>query len=183
MYLASEVTLTTRHKIADEMTTPVLVGVFPAIGLSALLELLVAIPLPRWLYLGAVLFFLSCGLLGIALDPSRRRTIRTTAGLLLVVATLAVLHLVPWSSRKPFLNCLNRIQVGMTQAEVERIMADYMRGTGWPANRLADANAVGEFAIANSIVFRHSNDGDFDSDWGVVSFRDGKVVSVEFMPD
>ena len=81
-------------------------------------------------------------------------------------------------------------------------MAGYIRGTGWPADPFGDGRGAesltevstgasyqvepapnGELAIRHSIVFRHSDDGRFNSDWGVVTFRDDKVVSVQFMPD
>jgi hypothetical protein len=41
----------------------------------------------------------------------------------------------------------------------------------------------GELEIQDSITYRHSNEGAFNSDWAVVKFEDGKVVSKVFMPD
>jgi len=89
----------------------------------------------------------------------------------------------------------------MTQAQVAEIMSPYMTGTNWPASvksgetsTLTDAvsgaqypitaSETGELAIKDSVVYRwYDKDGDFDSDWGVVRFKDGKVVDVDFMPD
>jgi hypothetical protein len=34
-----------------------------------------------------------------------------------------------------------------------------------------------------TIVYRHTNEGWGDSDWGMVEFAGGKVVKVEFSPD
>lgn len=120
------------------------------------------------------------------------------AGLIL---GLVILYLVPWNSRKPFLGNLDKVQIGMTADQVESIMGRYMKGTGWPAIpgsptptgqlvevgsgiTMATANSPsGELVIQDSITYRHSNDGAFNSDWGVVKFKDGKVVAKEFMPD
>jgi hypothetical protein len=138
----------------------------------------------------------------LVLDPSRRRFLGTAlAGLVFGVALLT-LYAVPWNSRKPFLRDLDRIREGMSREEVERIMAGYIRGTGWPASPFEDGNPVGsvveapsgeripcrvsdsgELAIEGAMVFRHSEEPAYDSDWGVIHFRDGRVVAVRFMPD
>ncbi len=120
------------------------------------------------------------------------------AGLIICLATL---YLVPWNSRKPFLRDLEKVQIGMTVDQVEVIMGQYMKGTGWPAmpgssaptGQLVEAGSgitiatsnspSGELVIQNSITYRHSNDGAFNSDWGVVKFKNGKVVAKKFMPD
>lgn len=123
---------------------------------------------------------------------------RVYAGL---IVCLIILYVVPWNSRKPFLRDLDKIQIGMTVDQVEIIMGRYMKGTGWPAipgsksptgqlvevgagGTLATSNSPsGELVIQDSITYRHSNDGAFNSDWGVVKFNDGKVVAKKFMPD
>jgi hypothetical protein len=45
------------------------------------------------------------------------------------------------------------------------------------------STAAGEMSLQNSVVFRHSDDGRFNSDWGIVEFQDGRVVGVRFSPD
>lgn len=119
------------------------------------------------------------------------------------LTSVALLWFFPMSSRQPFLRDLHSIQPGMTATQVNAIMGKYMTGTGWPANpfdagasahsTLTDVgsglthqtktNGKGEIAIAGSITFRHSDEGEYNSDWGVVSFEKGRVVKVEFMPD
>ena len=119
----------------------------------------------------------------------------------LMVLSLAVLYIVPWNSRKPFLRDFEKVRVGMSVPEVEAIMGGYMKGTGWPALPGADESGGtltevgsgvtmdtaidhnGEIEIKDSITYRHSNEGAFNSDWGVVKFEDGKVVGKRFMPD
>jgi hypothetical protein len=120
-----------------------------------------------------------------------------------VIAVIAPLYFVDWTTRKPFLRDLARVHVGMTEAEVRRIMGRYMEGTGWPALPGSDpSNASGTLNIAgsasqyatetspsghmvirDSLVFRHSNSGAFNSDWGIISLSSGRVARVEFSPD
>ena len=115
------------------------------------------------------------------------------------VASLVVLYAVPWNSRKVFLRDLDRVRPGMTVEDVESIMGSYMKGTGWPAGPAASSDTLtevgtditlktsvsrsGQLEIDDSIVYRHSNDDAFNSDWGIVQFNDGKVVQTTFMPD
>jgi len=118
-----------------------------------------------------------------------------------LIVCLATLYVVPWNSRKPFLRDLDKVQIGMTVNQVEAIMGRYMKGTGWPAVpgsnsptgqlvevgsgiTMATSNSPsGELVIQDSVTYRHSNDGAFNSDWGVVRFKNGRVVAKEFMPD
>jgi len=46
-----------------------------------------------------------------------------------------------------------------------------------------ETTSTGELTIRDSLVFRHSDSADFDSDWGIVSLSNGRVVGVEFSPD
>ncbi|HPD48486.1 MAG TPA: hypothetical protein P5279_15695 [Anaerohalosphaeraceae bacterium] len=118
-----------------------------------------------------------------------------------LIVSLAVLYLVPWNSRKPFLRDFGKVRVGTSVSEVQAIMGKYMKGTGWPApptdnsstGTLTDVrsgitlttcvNPAGEIEIRDSITYRHSNKAAFNSDWAVVRFENGKVVSKTFMPD
>lgn len=188
-----------RQTLADCASFCLLVAAAGAIMLAAFYEFILSLPLPVWLYfLVGVVGFLGTVLI-VALDATKKRTVGTFVAYSLAIAILMVLHLMPWTSRKPFMQQLAKVQIGMTQAEVDQIMDGYMRGTGWPANPFADVAPLtevssgtslvaensrdGELTIRDTVVFRHSNDGRFNSDWGVVTFRDDKVISVVFMPD
>jgi hypothetical protein len=111
--------------------------------------------------------------------PTRERVF--TLGLL--CAVIATLYLVDWSSRKPFLRNLHTMRPGMPESEVKQIMARYMQGTGWLVPPDASSNLAatlvgsgpgsqcvtgtspsGELTLHDSLVFRHSNDGAFNSD-------------------
>jgi hypothetical protein len=102
----------------------------------------------------------------------------------------------PITGRDRFVTDLSRIRPGMPRAEVTRIMAGYMRGTGWPAPagdqgvRIVGggsyegyADGSGELAIEGCEIYRHSDHPDHDSDWGIVCFQADRVASVEFSPD
>jgi hypothetical protein len=124
---------------------------------------------------------------------------------LTVVATILCLILgvryADWNSRRPFIRDLLRIRTGMTVADVEAIMSGYMKGTGlsWPPiwddkpkgfNSVSPATSGavikgenGEMKLAGSLVYRHSTDGAYNADWGVVGFENEKVITVEFLPD
>ncbi len=163
---------------------PVALALSLAIGVLAVVvagfaEILLAMPLPVWFYGVSRLLVI----LPVVIRPSR---LSAFVAVILVVL-LSVLHLVPWTSRKPFLGQLNKVQTGMTATQVSAIMAEYTEGTGWPAapgtQSPTTTNTSSQLALANSLVFRHSDDGRFNSDWGVVEFKDGRVIRVQFMPD
>lgn len=165
-----------------------------SVGFAVFAEVLLANPLPLWLY----------GILGaLSVAPVILLPNRLAAGAaVLVLGCLLVCVLVPWSSRKSFLQRLLTIRPGMTESQVRQIMAGYAEGTGWPAatwpsdgtaGRLQAAGrdtairtttgTHGNLALEDSLVFRHSDDRRFNSDWGVVAFKDGRVIRVEFLPD
>ena len=169
-----------------------------ALALFALAEVLLAMPVAWWLYLSLIPLF-AFGIVHRQPAASQVRRLAAFAG---VVAFIAALYFVPWSSRKPFLHDLYSIQPGMSEADVRRIMGRYMEGTGWPAvyggspagsGTLTDlgtgathatgTTSSGEMTIQSSLVFRHSTDGAFDSDWGIVEFKDGRVTGVSFSAD
>lgn len=169
-----------------------------ALALFALAEVLLAMPVAWWLYLSLIPLF-AAGLL--RRQPGAAQFLRLVA-LIVIVAGMAALYFVPWSSRKPFLRDLNSIRPGMSEAEVRRIMGRYLEGTGWPApyggtpdgrgtlnilgsgaTHATGTSPNGQMTIADSLVFRHSNDGAFNSDWGIVTLKDGKVTAVSFSPD
>jgi hypothetical protein len=70
----------------------------------------------------------------------------------------------------------------MSAQEADALMSRWIVGTGWPTNPLQGA-APGELQLPDSRVYRHTNEGWGDSDWGIVRFQNGRVVSVEFSHD
>lgn len=121
---------------------------------------------------------------------------------LVFLLALFLLWRIQWSTREPFLRDLGRIRPGMTVARVEAIMKPYIKGTGWPApdsvkagkqgsltalchdfTMKTTASPSGELVMADCLVYRHSNSAAFNSDWGVVQIRNGRVVKVRFLPD
>jgi hypothetical protein len=148
--------------------------------------------LPGWTYavyaaVGALYFVPSL----------RARGLRSVVGVLCVayLAAIALLFFIPLSSLQPFLRDLERVRPGMTVAQVQAIMRGYKRGTGWPvpsgpapvvsgpddvsSDVTYETSDEGELLLPNTLTFRHTD----NSDWGVVSFRNGRVSKVEFLPD
>jgi CheY-like chemotaxis protein len=88
------------------------------------------------------------------------------------------LQFVDWNSRKPFLKDFYRIEEGMTSAQVDRIMASYIRENdgGLPGTERDDL-------VDGRLIFRHTDQGWGDSDLGVVTLKSGRVTETEFFPD
>lgn len=171
------------------------------VGLLGLFELGVGYPVAWWLYGGCFVAF-GAGIL-------RRKQYRAQIGGIVIWAVLGgvcwLLYELEWNSRKGFLRDLNKVQIGMSESEVREIMAGYMEGTGWPESSFGEQgpdggpkplyiagsdssyattnSESGEMMIAGALVFRHSDEGSFNSDWGIVSFTEGKVTGVKFSPD
>jgi len=170
-----------------------------ALALLSFCEVGLAFPVAWWLYLSVGLAFV----LALIRPLPIRRQRGSLVAVAIITAVITALYLVNWTTRKPFLRELARVRVGMTEAEVRRIMGRYLENTGWPANPFdpSDNSAVtmvdtgsaaryftaatisGELAIRNSLIFRHSTNAAFNSDWGIISLADGRVVKVEFSPD
>jgi len=147
-----------------------------AVMACTMVELVFDFPFPRVVYAGMAWSILVPLAVARAISSdllSRRTKVFSGAGLLILV----VLHCLPWSSRKVFLSSFNSISPGMTHHEVKRIMDGYTLGTGWNFPE-------GELRLADAIVFRHSRQPQYNSDWGVVRFDgNGYVASVEFLAD
>ncbi len=129
-----------------------------------LIEVILATPIDGRIYLAIAGGWL---LLSWASLRFRRPSRGQRAAALILLAALAVLYWIPWSSRKPFLRSFSRIHAGMTAAEVDSVMEGYVRGSNLP----------------KSLSFLHSNDGRFDSDVGIVYFQDETVERKEFLFD
>jgi len=169
-----------------------------ALVLFGLCGIGMAYPVAWWLYLTVTFVFAATLIRPVALRSQVGRLCAFAA----VIAFVTMLYLVDWTTRKPFLRDLARVRVGMTEAEVRHIMGRYMEGTGWPASPFetptnsstlsivgsssqysTTTSPDGHMVIRDSLVFRHSLDGAFNSDWGIVSLSSGRVVRVEFSPD
>ncbi len=130
------------------------------------------------------LFWVLIGLLLLVGSPRREKLL--ILGLFVVV--LFSIRAVDWNSRKPFLKDLYRVQEGMTLEQVEQIMSDYMGGIGYPIHPLGlpagpPAAETEGVAVPDRLVYRHTNEGWGDSDWGEIRFEKGRVVEVRFLPD
>ena len=117
-------------------------------------------------FAGLVLLLATVMVLG---RPMREKALVIGCALLLVLSV----PLATWNSRKAFLRSLYSVRHGMTLDQVEAIMSEYMGGDVGPA--------VAEGIEVKS--YRHTTEGWGDSDFGVVSFEDGRVVEVSFLPD
>jgi len=168
-----------------------------ALAFAAFLEVWGAVCASASLFAGYWLFWTLLLVPFLVRQPSRLKF----AIHALLTLSLLVLYLVPWNYRKPFLRDFDKVEIGMTVAEVDAIMGEYMQGTGWrippgsasPTGQLTEVSSgitlatsnspAGELVIRDSITYRHSNDGAFNSDWGVVKFKNGRVIGKRFMPD
>lgn len=166
-----------------------------ALAFFAWAELLLAMPVAWWLYVVLIPMF--------AFGLHEKGALQAPRGAWkhfgVAVVLITTLHFVPWTSRKPFLRDLHRVQAGMTESDVRRIMGRYLEGTGWPSmpeggsGTLTDLGSGGthtttistngDMALRDSLVFRHSTDGRFNSDWGIVELDGGRVKGVSFSPD
>lgn len=146
----------------------VLVGVIVTlmIALPASFELAGDLPLPLGLYLPYAAF---CGACLAFLARGGERALLRVA-LAAVLGALALLWLLPWSSRKTFLRAFDQVETGMTGAEVDRVLGRY------PYLESGE----GEHRVR---AYRHSEQGRYDSDRGVLRFRGGRVRSKTFSAD
>ena len=135
-------------------------------------ELALAVPLSAsWYLVGLVLVWTSAGVA--ALSAGRAPRWRFPAWSALVASLLlAILCLVPWTSRKQFLRHLDRVEPGMTREKARQVMLPY-RPVGADGPSTADT----------SDSYRHSQHPRYNADIGLVSYRDGRVSEVVFLPD
>ena len=173
-----------------------------ALALWAALGLAVALPVrslltwaaqPVWwhYFVFGLLWLVPC-------VPIARRARRRAAALIggAFLAALSVGFAFPWNSHDRFLRDLAKLRSGMTSAEVGAVMAGYMTGSGWTGapsgariniaggGSYASARAEdGSLAIQGCEIYRHSDEGAWDSDWGIVCFQSDRVTTIEFSPD
>jgi hypothetical protein len=162
-----------------------------ALGLYLILDLALSVSIHIGFTAVYVAFWALVLLLLLWGAPARHKL---TVLAVLAIALLGVRE-IHWNSRKPFLKDLYRVQEGMTVAQVEQIMGDYMTGGGVPLGspgarldgRIAEARKEPRSdprgPVTGTISYRHTNEGWGDSDWGVVTFESGRVVRVWFSHD
>jgi len=105
--------------------------------------------------------------------------------LALFVIVLFSVRFIDWHSRKPFLRDLYSIKEGMTPAQVDQIMGGYMKGHygGPPGSHTQyEFDEQGD-VVTGGVTYRHTNEGWGNSDWGTVTFENGRVVYTRFSPD
>jgi len=164
--------------------------------ISLFSEVSLDIPTAHWFYCLTLCTGISC----IFFIKKSKARIMKLALLIFSLSLLTYLHIAPWSSRRVFLDDLDKIKIGMDKKDVQTIMQNYMIGTGWnipsevkKVQSVEDAgsgqkyeanlSSSRELMIKNSIVFRHSNDAVYNSDWGIVKFENDIVVAVSFSSD
>ncbi|MGE3804725.1 MAG: hypothetical protein AB7K24_08650 [Gemmataceae bacterium] len=132
-----------------------LFGIWCELGLDLSLPFRCYLILIAWLFVTCVYAY--------GANPGRVKLVLFTAW----IAGLLVLHVVPWTPRKVFERDVGRIQIGMSELEVDQIMASYIRA-----------------GQAGCLVFRHNDDDPkYDADAGIVRFLQGRVVAVDFIMD
>lgn len=101
------------------------------------------------------------------------------------VVVLGSVRFVDWNSRKSFLRDFHGLQEGMTVEEVDQIMNGYMKAYGGGPPQSQNEYEFGEQGevVTGWVTYRHTNEGWGDSDWGVVTFDNGQVVRLQFLPD
>ena len=106
--------------------------------------------------------------------PTREKALIVFTVLVIFVSVRAV----DWNSRKPFLRDLERVEVGMTEAQVYQIMEGYRNETG----SQPQADEQGRM-ISGTLSYRHTSESWGNSDIGILVFEQGRVVNVRFLPD
>jgi len=100
-------------------------------------------------------------------------------------------------SRDDFLKLLSKVTPGMTKEEVGKLFHTYKKGTNWPYSPSPSMDIIGsqkgtydldtskkdQMTLKGCDVYRHSDDPKYDSDWGIICFKDNKVNWVDFAPD
>ncbi len=103
----------------------------------------------------------------------------------LFVLVLFSVRLVDWNSQKSFLKDFYSLKEGMTPAQVDQAMSGYMKAYAEDAPQSGiqyEFDEQGEI-VTGQVTYRHTDEGWGDSDWGVVTFENGRVVQLEFLPD
>lgn len=160
--------------MSERQAATIMLGISLVVGCALLtfVRLLWVGPPPwSWTVLG-LLYVLAC------LPVIRRANTRARA--VLIALFFVPLAPIPITGQERFVRDLFRIEPGMSSSQADALMKGYLRGSGWKGPQ---SLGPGEVQVPGCEIYRHSNEGNYDSDWGVVCMEGGKVVSVEFWPD
>ena len=154
---------TPKTALENDRTWWLLIFIGLAVAFAAFCDWVFAGLMPFTLYL---VYIAACILVLLPLAgwrPSRNNRLN---GLILIsfAAIVLVLYVVP-SKRERFLHDLHRVKPGMTRTEAEAIMSKYDRSGGQPDPE------------------RSTFTGSRSADFGVVSYENNRVITVEFLPD
>ena len=147
--------------------------------LLAFVEFCVGRPFPSWLYLGVAL---------LACTPLLMRYRLKHLPIRLILCSLVFMVAANYSkhglgSRKPFLQTLFSIEVGMSEAEVDQVMTGYIKLTE-VTQRSSNLGSRPSNGFTGTRLYRRPPQGPAnDADRGVVHFRDGRVTYVDFSGD
>ena len=150
-----------------------------AISIYALMDFLATISLN---ISANLIFFSVLALFGGILLRERARW-QQAIYILLVVLVIVSFQFVDWNSRKPFLRDLNSIKIGMSYQEVEEIMDDYIFSSGIRTSPLPNYAVPSEIDETDVVSYRHTEEGWGDADIGIVTFSNGQVIEIRFLPD
>lgn len=96
----------------------------------------------------------------------------------LLVTVVFALRFVDWDNRKPFLRDFNQVQLGMTAAEVDELMAGYHKFT----SPFATTSIRGD-AQTGTVFYQNASEGWGDFDFGLITFAGGRVIGRTFYPN
>jgi hypothetical protein len=143
-----------------------------ALGVLVALDILASVSIYLRFVAVYAAFWVPIGGLLLRSSPMRSRLLI----LALFAVAVASVHLINWNSRNPFLKDFYRLQECMSEAQVDGIMGDYIKETDLPPLPLGEATEAVE-----AVVYRHTDEGWGESEWGVVAFKDGRVAQTEFL--
>ena len=132
----------------------------------------------------AALPMLVCWIAFLLIHIKRKLPLWITA--LLVLATLAIYPILrqPWSPGAVFLNKMEKIKVGMSDKDVQRIMAGYLGGKSSETSDKYLSEELREKGATHIRSYRWTNKGaQHNADVVHVFLRDGTVIGTDFSPD
>lgn len=145
-----------------------------ALGIFIVFDMLAALTVHVWLTLAYAAIWSLIAAILLWQQPNRQKVLIIS----IFLAGILAVHFINWDSRKPFLRDFNQIEIGMTVAQADQMMDDYIKFIG-PAAQLTAQGQV----VAGKVSYRHTRWGWGNSDIGVLTIEDGRVVETVFYPD
>lgn len=138
-------------------------------------------------FIPAYVYVLYCLALTLLLSPYLyfwQKDMRRPKLIIHALAVIAILSIHFYNdSRQTFLYDLSKIEQGMTIAQVEGIMSNRKGRTVWPTIEELPRDKNGEVVVPDSLSYKHSEESEFNADFGIILFDKGRVVKVEFIGD